>query len=233
MKYTYTLKLLFVLVSNTLYSQTDIASYGFKGRVKMVKYYVYNDARFDSFGNYIDEKNQPFIEKAIFFDKIGNIDSVVEVLSEGRFYEKYITRHVHSGNRIRSTIKYRYYTNEVIEEVKYTWSEKNTRCDFKGTGISLFTKGYRELSYNHRESKGSYEQETKKGVEVLKESYKNEFDDSWNLVKTQYNNARKGIYTISYDYNEMDETGNYTQVKLIYEDSKKLQRFIKKEFYYY
>ena len=68
---------------------------------------------------------------------------------------------------------------------------------------------------------------------LLKESYKNEFDDNWNLVKTNYTNSEKGDYTILYEYDELDEIGNYTQVKLIYEDSKKLQRFIQKAFTYY
>jgi hypothetical protein len=233
MKYKVILVSFSILFINYLSSQTEIASYGFKGKVKSVKYSIYNEASFDSFGKYIDEKRRPFIEKTLFFDKKGNIDSVVEVLAEGRFFEKYITYHVHTGNRIKSTIKYRYYTNEVMEEVKFTWSQKNTRCDFRGLGFSTFTKGYRLLSYNYRESKGEYMQETKKGEVLLKESYKNEFDGKWNLTRTFYNNASKGMYNIVYEYDEMDEVGNYSEVKLFYEDSRKLQRFIKKEFNYY
>jgi hypothetical protein len=80
--------LLLMLVSGlyTVSAQTDLVSYGFKGRVRAVIYRIYNEAKFDSFGKYIDEKNQPYIEKAIYFDKIGNIDSVVEVLSEGQVF---------------------------------------------------------------------------------------------------------------------------------------------------
>lgn len=233
MKYKVTLVSLFILIFSSLSSQTDLASYGFKARVRSVKYSIFNEARFDSFGKFIDEKRRPFIEKTLYFDRRGNIDSVVEVLAEGRFFEKYITYHVHTGNRIKSTVKYRYYTNEVMEEVKYTWSEKNTKCDFKGVGISTFTKGYRIMTYNHRESKGEYMQETKKGEQLLKESYKNEFDGNWNLIKTQYNHATNGLYSIIYEYDEMDDKGNYQEVKLIYEVTKKLQRFIKKEFDYY
>lgn len=233
MKYKVTLVSFFIFIYGSVSSQTDLASYGLKGRVKFVKYSIYNEASFDSFDKYIDEKRRPFIEKTLYFDKKGNIDSVVEVLAEGRFFEKYITYHVHTSNRIKSTIKYRYYTNEVMEEVKYTWSEKNSKCEFKGKGIATFTKGFRILSYNHRESKGEYIQETKKGEVLLMESYKNEFDGNWNLIKTQYNHATKGLYSIIYEYDDMDEMGNYQEVKLIYEDSKKLQRFIKKEFDYY
>ena len=233
MKYKVTLVYFFIFIPYFISSQTDLASYGFKGSVKSVKYSIFNEASFDSFGKYIDEKRQPFIEKILYFDKKGNIDSVVEVLAEGRFFEKYKTFHVHTGNRIKSTIKYRYYTNEVMEEVKYVWSDKNTKCDFNGKGISTFTKGYRILSYNHRESKGEYLQETKKGDILLKESYKNEFDGNWNLIRTIYNNEKKGVYSVVYEYDEMDESGNYTEVKLFYEDTKELQRFIKKEFDYY
>ncbi len=233
MKHRTALLLMLVSGLHTVSAQTDLVTYGFKGRVRAVIYRIYNEAKFDSFGKYIDERKQPYIEKAIYFDKIGNIDSVVEVLSEGHFFEKYITYHTHSGNKIRSTIKYRYYTNEVIEETKYTWSEGNSKCIFKGKGILTLTSGFRKLSYNHRESKGEYSQETKKGVILLKEAYKNEFDDHWNLIKTHYSNDAKGFYTIVYTYDEMDDTGNYQQVKLMYEDTKKLQRFIKKEFIYY
>jgi hypothetical protein len=220
------------------YGQTEHASYGFKGRVKSVIYYIYQDVNLDKNGNLIDAKIidakvQPFIERAMYFDKKGNIDSTIEVLSEGRFYEKYITYHSHVSNKLRSTIKYRYYLNDVIDETKYTWSESNAKCSFKGKGITSFNRGHRILSYNHRESRGEYIQETKKGELLLKESYKNEFDDNWNLVKTNYTNSEKGDYTILYEYDELDEVGNYTQVKLIYEDSKKLQRFIQKAFTYY
>lgn len=233
MNYRATLIYLLVLFSKIVAAQTDLNSYGFKGRVKAVIYRIHNEANFDSFGKFIDEKRQPFIEKAIYFDKVGNIDSIVEILSEGRFFEKYITYHTHGGNRIRSTIKYRYYTNEVIEEVKYTWTEGNSKCSFKGKGITTMTSGYRKLTYNHRESKGEYIQETKKGVVLLKESYKNEFDGNWNLVKTIYTNDKTGIYTIVYDYDDMDDSGNYTLVKLVYEETKKLQRLVQKEFHYY
>lgn len=233
MKYICTLVFLFVSSVYALRAQTDLAAYGFKGQVKAVYYYIYNEARFDADGKFIDEKKQPYIEKALFFDKKGNIDSVVEVLSEGRFYEKYISIHVHVGNRIKSVTKYRYYTNEVMEETKYLWTEKNLKCSFKGVGFSTLSKGYKVLAFNHRESRGEYETETKKGVLLLKESYKNEFDTYWNLLKTHYNNAEKGNYTIVYDYDDMDDMGNYQQVKLLYEDSKKLQRFILKKFYYH
>jgi len=233
MKYKITPIILVLSISLSVYTQTDLSSYGYKGRVKAVVYRIYNEASFDTDGKFIDEKKQPYIEKILYFDKIGNIDSVVEVLSEGKFFEKYITYHTHSGNKIRSTIKYRYYTNEVIEEMKYSWSDKNSKCSFKGVGISKMVSGYRILAYNHRENKGEYMIETKRGVLLLKESYKNEFDAHWNLIKTYYSNAQKGDYIIDYEYDEMDEMGNYTQVKLVYDDSKKLQRFIQKEFAYY
>lgn len=222
-----------LMSSLSINGQTELSSYGFKGRVKSVIYYIYHDVNLDENGKMVDAKVRPFIERAMYFDKIGNIDSTVEVLSEGRFFEKYITYHSHGGNRLKSTIKYRYYLNDVMDETKYTWSESNTKCSFKGKGVNSFTKGHRILSYNHRESKGEYIQETKKGELLLKESYKNEFDGNWNLVKTKYSNSQKGDYTILYEYDEMDEMGNYTQVKLIYEDTKKLQRFIRKEFTYY
>jgi len=233
MKYRAELVLFLVLKIYTVSAQTDLALYGFKGRVKAAIYRIHNDASFDSFGKFIDEKKIPYIEKALYFDKIGNIDSVVEILSEGHFFEKFITYHTHGGNRIRSTIKYRYHTNDVIEETRYTWSESNSKCSFKGKGISTLTSGFRKLAYNQRESLGEYLQETKKGVVLLKEAYRNEFDSKWNLLKTIYSSDSKGVYVIVYDYDEMDETGNYTQVKLIYEDTKKLQRFIQKEFIYY
>jgi hypothetical protein len=51
------------------------------------------------------------------------------------------------------------------------------------------------------------------------------------LLKRNTTNSQKGDYTILYEYDEMDEMGNYTQVKLIYEDTKKLQRFIPKGVY--
>lgn len=233
MKYKYSVLALFFSLHLSVYSQSELATYGFKGKVRIVYSKIYQDPKLDASGKPIIANQQPFIERKLYFDTRGNIDSVVEVLSEGRYFEKYITYHSHIGKKLKSTIKYRYYTNEVIEEMSYNWSDRNMKCSYKGIGISNFTTGHRIFTYNYRESKGEYIQETKKGTLTLKESYKNEFDTYWNLVKTTYTNAQKGNYSILYYYDQMDSMGNYKQVSLIYEDTKKMQRYIEREFLYF
>lgn len=225
--------LLLSLSIGNVFAQTDLKSYGFKGMVKSVTYRIYKDYGTDEKGRFDPEKSSLYIDKTMYFDKQGNMDSVVETLSEGRFFEKFITYYHHIGVRLKSSIKYRYYTNDVIEEMKYVWSEYNTKCSFKGSGLTQLTQGYRILLYTGRDSKGYYKQETKRGITVLEEWYKNEFDDNATLVRTTYSNAEKGDYSIRYEYDEIDDMGNPTQVKLIYEDTKKLQRFILKEFQYF
>ena len=187
---------IFLISLSSIQGQTDLKIYGFSGKVKIVKYFVYNEISILEDSSWDRENSILFSEKKLCFDKSGNLDSMVESFHRGRFFEKYITYYNHSSNRLKSSKKYRYYTNELIEEMNYTWTDGHQKCKFKGVGIKSFTKGERVLYYNHREKKGSYRIESMKGVLQLKESYKNESDGYWNLIQTKYSNANTGDYNI-------------------------------------
>lgn len=224
---------LFLIIPLFTLSQSDIYSYGFKGKVKSVKYYIYNDCILNPESEFDPKLNSIYIEKILHFNLKGNIDSIVETLYEGKLFEKMITYNYYLNNRIKSHKKYRYYSNDILEEMKYSWSDRNQLIDFKGVGIDKKITGHRKLLYNYREGSGEYIIKNKKGVEILHETYHNDFDSYWNLTKTRYLNPTKGSYNMIYEYDKMDSVGNYQHVKLIYEETKKIQRFIIKQYEYY
>lgn len=217
----------------TLFSQTDKAAYGFHGKVKQVTYYIYNDCQIDSTQIWHEDLCPLSAIRTMYFDKNGNIfKSIDEVYTNG-VKEKFLTEYNLGNNQLKSYIRFRFGTKDVIEDVKFKWSIDRRHCTFKGIGISTFSEGTRMLNIKNREIGGSYSTRTKKGKILLNESYINEIDSFDILIKTKYLNEEKGDYTILYTYKNFDENKNALQVILKFEESRKIQRFIRKEFEYY
>lgn len=224
---------IFLLQYLTFYGQTDKTAYGFHGKVKQVTYYIYNDCPQDSTQLWNEDLCPLSAIRTMYFDKNGNIvKSIDEVYTNG-IKEKFQTEYNLVNNHLKSSIRYRFGTNDVLEEVKYKWAIDKRHCSFKGIGLTTFSEGTRMLNIRNREIGGSYSTRTKKGRVLLDESYINEIDSFEILIKTKYLNQDKGDYTILYTYKNFDENKNALEVILKFEETKKIQRFIKKEFEYY
>jgi len=222
-----------ILKFTTINCQTDIQSFGFKGNVKTVKYSIYTNFTKHDSAHLTANKNDLISERYLYFNTIGNIDSTIETLYDMDKTEKLITHFHYANKKLKSTKKYRFGYNDVVEEVKYKYDEKEKTYEFKGISVSSFTGGHRKLDSNYREIEGDYFQKSKKGVIHTSESYINIIDSTGNLIKTKFFNQIKGDYTILYKYKIIDAKENVIQIVLLYENAETIFRFIKKEFTYY
>ncbi len=218
----------------TINAQTDKEAYGFYERVKKVTYYIYNDCPIDSTQLWQEDLCPINNIKTMYFDKDGNIYKSIDELFGNGTSEKFLTEYNHVHKRLKSYTRYRMGTKDILEDTKFNWSMNNRHCSFKGIGLTTFTDGSRLLNKKNREIGGSYATRTKKGKQLLKESYTNEIDSSTGvLLKTNYTNQENGDYSILYSYYGYDKKKNASEVVLRYADTKKVQRYIRKEFEYY
>lgn len=222
-----------VLLCLSTNAQTDKAAYGFQGKVKKITYYIYNDCQLDSTQIWQEDLCPMSAMRIMYFDKEGNMYKSIDELYGNGTQEKFLTEYNHVFNRIKSSKRYRLGTKAVLEEMKFFWSMDNRHCAFKSVGLTTFSEGTRLLNWRNREVGGSYSTRTKKGKQLLNESYTNEIDSFGTLVKTNYSNAESGNYTIVYSYHIKDEYKNAMEVVLRFADTKKVQRYIRKEFEYY
>jgi hypothetical protein len=223
----------FIIQTASISAQTDKAGFGIHGKIKKLTYYIYNDCQLDSSEIWQEDLCQLNAIKIMYFNVEGNIYQMIDELSTNFIKEKFITEYIHVNNRLKSSRRYRFYTNDLLEELKYGWSGDNLICTFKGKGLTTFTEGTRLVNWRHREVGGSYMTKTHKGQILLQESYRNEIDSTNTLLHTNYKNNDKGDYSIDYSYSQKDEFKNPTMVILRYADTKKIQRYIRKEFEYY
>jgi hypothetical protein len=225
--------LLLLFSSIEFQAQTDKAAFGIHGKIKKLTYYIYNDCQIDSSDVWNEDLCQLNALKIMYFNEDGNIYKSIDELSTNFIIEKFVTDFVHVNSRIKSSRRYRFYTNDLLEELKFNWSNDNQTCTFKGKGLTTFTEGTRLVNWRYREIGGSYTTKTQKKQIILNESYRNEIDTTNTLLRTHYKNNDKGDYTIDYSYYQKDEFKNPTIVILRYADTKKVQRYIRKEFEYY
>ena len=199
--------------------------YGYKGKIKSVISYVYENI---DFTKNIEATSYKYKTKSIFDEQGELTETNRDIKSSNQIYT-FKSKYISNKDQV---LQLRYdIENKLTDSISYTKINKNFwKIDGNNVGLQIITFGEQVLDDFGRDLSSKYtDYENKKVIKTF--SYENILENNL-IVKTLTNINNQEIVEF-YEYSNFDENTNPKKIVIFGSDKKKVKKIIVREFTYY